>query len=117
MGFKSTLLATLGMVSALALAGGALAADRELPRLVEKDGRHALMVDGAPFLILGAQVNNSSAWPSQMPKVWPAVAKLGANTVQVPIAWEQIEPVEGKFDFSYLDLLLKQAREIGRAHV
>jgi beta-galactosidase GanA len=99
------------MVSALAIATAAVAADRALPRLVEKDGRHALMVDGAPFLILGAQVNNSSAWPSQMGKVWPAVAKMGANTVQVPIAWEQIEPVEGKFDFSYLDLLLKQARE------
>ena len=107
----SRFMATFGMVSALALASSAVAADRALPRLIEKDGRHALMVDGAPFLILGAQVNNSSAWPSQMGKVWPAVAKMGANTVQVPIAWEQIEPVEGKFDFSYLDLLLKQARE------
>jgi beta-galactosidase GanA len=104
---------TLGLAFALAsvLTGGAFAADRDLPRLVEKGGRHALMVDGAPFLMLGVQVNNSSAWPSQMPKVWPAVKALRANTVEVPIAWEQIEPVEGKFDFSYLDLLLKQARD------
>jgi hypothetical protein len=28
----------------------------EAPRIVEKNGRHALMVDGAPFLVLGAQI-------------------------------------------------------------
>jgi beta-galactosidase GanA len=100
----------LAILAALALSSApALAAD--LPRFVEKDGRHALMVDGAPFLMLGMQVNNSSNYASQMPKVWPAVKVLQANTVEVPIAWEQIEAVEGQFDFSYLDLLLKQARE------
>ena len=31
-------------------------AQSPIPRLVEQDGRHALMVDGAPFLILGGQV-------------------------------------------------------------
>ena len=46
-----------------------------MPQLVEKDGRWALMVDGAPYLILGAQVNNSSAWPDMLPKVWPAIQK------------------------------------------
>lgn len=96
--------------SAMGLASG-VAAAAETPRLVEKAGRHALMVDGAPFLMLGVQVNNSSNYPSQMPKVWPAVKALQANTVEVPIAWEQIEPTEGKFDFSYLDLLIKQARD------
>jgi len=78
--------------------------------IVHKDGRHALLVDGKPFFMLGAQVNNSSAWPAQMPLVWPAIDRLGANTLEVPIAWEQIETQPGTFDFSYLDLLLAQAR-------
>jgi hypothetical protein len=28
-------------------------------------------------LILGAQVNNSSAWAAMLPKVWPAIDLLG----------------------------------------
>jgi beta-galactosidase GanA len=90
------------------LASGAVA---EVPRIVNDHGRHALMVDGAPYLMLGAQVNNSSAWPAALPKVWPMIERLHANTVEVPIAWEQIEPKEGQFDFSFLDTLLAQARD------
>jgi hypothetical protein len=62
-----------------------------LPRLVKKDGRFALFVDDAPFLMLGAQINNSSAWPGMLPKVWPAIQYLHANTVEMPVYWEQLE--------------------------
>ncbi|MBL4828074.1 MAG: DUF5597 domain-containing protein [Spongiibacteraceae bacterium] len=83
----------------------------QVPSLVEKNGRYALMVDGAPYLMLAAQVNNSSAWPAALPDVWPAVEQMHINTLQVPIAWEQIEAQEGEFDFSFVDLLIKQARQ------
>jgi beta-galactosidase GanA len=81
-----------------------------LPRLTSANGRFALLVDDRPFLMLGAQVNNSSNYPAVLPAVWPTIQALHANTVEVPIAWEQIEPVEGRFDFSFLDALLQQAR-------
>ncbi len=97
-------------VASLLFAMG-VASAAPIPEIVTRDGRSALMVDGAPFLLLGAQVNNSSSWPAMLPKVWPAVRKLQANTVSVAMPWEQIEPVEGIFDFSFLDVLLREARE------
>jgi beta-galactosidase GanA len=84
-----------------------------LPRLVSSGAKHALLVDGAPFLILGAQTNNSSNYPAELPKVWPVIRDLHANTVEIPVAWEQIEPVEGRLDFSWVDTLLPQARANG----
>ncbi len=85
--------------------------ERPLPRLVHKDGRYALFVDDAPYLMLGAQVGNSSAWPGVLPKVWPAIAYLHANTVEMPVYWEQFEPQPGKFDYTVTDTLLAQARQ------
>jgi beta-galactosidase GanA len=104
-----------GLAAALlaATSGSALAQSgpTPLPRIETRNGHHALMVDGAPFLMLGAQVNNASNYPAMLPEVWPTIEQLHANTVEIPVAWEQIEPREGQFDFSYLDTLLKEARQ------
>jgi beta-galactosidase GanA len=86
-------------------------ASTPIPSIAEKDGHYALMVDGAPYLELGVQANNSSAWPAYLDKIWPAAETLHANTVELPIYWEQLEPVQGTFDFSVVDLIVKQARE------
>lgn len=103
---------TAGILSACTLAAYAQStAKAVLPRVVEKNGHFAFLVDGRPYLMLGAQMNNSSAWPSELTKVWPVIEKLGANTLAAPVYWEQFEPQPGKFDPSLVDLLITQARE------
>ena len=93
----------------MAAAGAAAAAD--IPQIVRQDGRFALMVDGAPFVILGGQAQNSSNYPLALNKVFAAIKDMHANTLEIPVAWEQIEREEGKFDFSYVDTLVAEARK------
>ena len=82
-------------------------ASNPIPQIIATNGRHALIVDGAPYLILGAQAHNSSAWPDTLPKVWAAMDDLHANTLEIPVYWEQFEPEEGKFNPSNVDLMIK----------
>jgi len=103
--------ALAALLSAILLLAAPASAQSQLPRIVSENGRHALLVDGEPFLILGAQANNSSNYPAMLPQVWPTIRALNANTLEIPVAWEQVEPVEGQFDFSWLDALIPQARE------
>ena len=108
---KNFIIAAILAASSSGLALQAQVKEHPIPRLVENDGRYALLVDGAPFLMLGAQSNNSSDWPATLPKVWPAIEYLHANTLETPIYWEQFEPKQGQFDYSQVDTILAQARE------
>ena len=82
-----------------------------LPLLQRNGDRYTLLVDGKPYLILGGQCGNSSNWPAALPLVWETMAQMHANTLEIPIYWETVEPVRGQFDFSSVQLLLDQARE------
>jgi beta-galactosidase GanA len=82
-----------------------------MPRLV-KNGKYVqLMVKDKPFLILGGELGNSSASGNDyMRPIWPKLKQMNLNTVIAPVYWELTEPAEGKFDFSLLDSLIKNAR-------
>lgn len=83
-----------------------------IPYLMYEGNEPTLMVDDAPFIILGGELHNSSGSDLEYleTKVWPGLRRLGGNCYLTPVYWECLEPEEGKFDFSLVDGVIKQAR-------
>lgn len=97
----------------LAAAAG-LAAQDGLPQLRKTGSAAQLVVDGRPFLVIGGELHNSSsASLDYMQPIWPRLLDLNMNTVLTPVSWELIEPEEGRFDFSLVDGLIRDARRYG----
>ncbi|PZO78872.1 MAG: glycoside hydrolase family 42 [Sphingomonas hengshuiensis] len=108
-------LSALALVMAIAtpLTGPAAHAQSSAtPRLERRGDATQLIVEGKPYLMLGGETRNSSSSDvTYMAPLWPKLRAMNLNTVLVPVAWETIEPTEGRFDFSNVDGLLKGARE------
>jgi len=84
------------------------------PHLVDTPTSKQLIVDGKPFLILGAELQNSSLSSSEyMSTRWQNLVDMNINTVLGAVTWEAIEPEEGKFDFDDLDRCVLDARKFG----
>jgi hypothetical protein len=104
--------------SALAVVTGAFAVAtlqaqagvRPVPRIVEKNGRFALLVDDAPFLIMGIEDLTMGDWPPR-PTIWPALEYMHVNTVEIAVYWQDFEPQPGKYDYAVIDRLLEAARK------
>lgn len=85
-----------------------------LPYLERLESSWQLWVDGKPFLMLGAELQNSSMSSARyMDTIWQNLVDMGINTVLGPVAWEDMEPEEGKFDFSVLDAIIAGAKAHG----
>src|SRR5262245_14080516 len=81
------------------------------PHLYRQGSTLALSVDGEPYLILGGELGNSSASSAEYMKPhWPRLKAMNLNTVLAPVYWELVEPIEGRFDWSSVDALLRDAR-------
>jgi hypothetical protein len=102
----------IGLALALSLPL-ALAQSKPIPQLVKDDGRFRLMVDGKPFILLGGQVGNFSAFPEIMERSWGRFKAMNLNTIEYPVYWNVIEPREGQFDFSDFDQILRGVRSQG----
>jgi beta-galactosidase GanA len=98
-------------LAALAAAFVSLGAHAAAPHLEKHGSTQQLLVHDKPFLIRGGELGNSSAASVEYMKPhWPRLKAMNLNTVLAPVYWELIEPAEGKYDWSSVDALLRDAR-------
>ena len=83
----------------------------EAPRLVKHGSATQLSVQGKPMLLIAGELGNSSASSAAyMAPHWAKLKAMHLNTVLAPVSWELIEPQEGRYDWSSVDALLRDAR-------
>jgi len=97
------------------LAGAVLAlcsfASEAVPHLEPQGTTQRLIVNGQPMLLIGGELgNSSSSSATYMAPHWSRLHQMHLNTVLTPVSWELIEPTEGHFDWSSVDLQLEAAR-------
>ena len=86
----------------------------KIPHLRKTDNTQQLVVKGQPFLVLGAELQNSSMTSGAfMDNVWQKLVDTNINTVLGCVTWEDIEPVEDEFNFDELEKVILGARKHG----
>lgn len=104
--------ASFQAVVSLLVYGAHAQSNARLPHLQKQGTATQLIVEGKPFLMLGGELGNSSASNTDyMKPMWTKLQQMHLNTVLAPVYWELLEPQEGKFDFTLVDELIKDARQ------
>ena len=101
-----------GLLAILSLAAlAACSRTTPIPHLRKQGTATQLIVDGKPFLAMAGELGNNTATSLEyMKQVWPHLVDSKLNSVLAGVSWAQIEPQEGKFDFSVLDGVIQGAR-------
>ena len=109
--FCRTLLCSLALVAGWSQSRPvATASASDIPHLRKQGTATQLIVDGKPFLAMAAELSNDGATSVEyMKPIWPKIVEAKVNTVLAGVSWAQIEPQEGKFDFSELDGIIRDA--------
>ena len=90
-------------------------ADAAIPHLEKRGLATQMIVDGKPFLVLGAEPPTSAPSNLVYLKYMMAVmAETHQNTGAIAIGWNWIEPEKGKYDFKILDAAIEDAKLIGQ---
>jgi len=109
--FGTNLYLLIFLCVALNAQTGKVITDKNFPHLEKQGSATQFILEGKPFLMLAGETGNSSASDlNYMNNIWPKVSKMHLNSLLVPIYWELIEPVEGKYDFSLVDSIITSAR-------
>lgn len=81
-----------------------------LPKLERHGNNWSLLVDGAPTILLGGQVHNSStSHEAKISQVFEKAKALNFNFIIGSVNWNQFEPTEGHFDYSLIEALIREA--------
>jgi len=110
MKLKTLVITTIltSLVSAAAFSQANLSTN--IPHLEKRGTATQLIVDGKPFLVIGAELNNSSASSVEYMQPLCPRSRRPTSTPSWPRLWELTEPEEGRFDFNLVDSLIQGAR-------
>jgi hypothetical protein len=87
------------------------ASTSSIPHLEKRGQATQLIVDGKPYLARAGELSNNAATSVEyMAPLWRNFVEAKLNTVLAGVSWAQIEPQEGKFDFSVVDGIVRDAR-------
>ena len=72
-------------------------------------------VNGKPFFPIGTETVYAgyAMKPNEHENVFRDLKSINGNSMAIPVHWDGIEPLEGKFDFSSVDILITNARKYG----